>query len=69
MIATEQAQTTRLLTREEAAAYLGLKPQTLASWVVRRIAGPPFIKVGRSVRYRKSDLDKWLDSQVVCPGN
>jgi predicted DNA-binding transcriptional regulator AlpA len=25
--------------------------------------GPPFIKLGRSVRYRKSDVDAWLDQQ------
>jgi len=40
----------------------------LACWVVRKVAGPPFIKFGRSVRYRQADLDKWLESQVVCPG-
>ena len=68
IVASEALQTHALLTREQAAAYLGLKPQTLASWVVRHIQGPPFIKVGRSVRYRRTDLDRWLDSQVVSPG-
>jgi predicted DNA-binding transcriptional regulator AlpA len=27
-----------------------------------RTPAPPFIKIGRSVRYLKEDLDSWLDS-------
>jgi len=26
-----------------------------------RTPGPPFLKIGRSVRYLKSDLDRWLE--------
>jgi len=25
--------------------------------------GPPFIKVGKAVRYKLADLDKWLEGQ------
>ena len=28
----------------------------------RRTPAPPFIKIGRSVRYLQEDLDAWLDS-------
>lgn len=28
-------------------------------------AGPPFVRVRRSVTYRLSDLDRWLDQHVV----
>ena len=27
--------------------------------------GPRFIKAGKSVRYRKADLDAWLESRLV----
>ena len=57
-----------LLKRAEAAEYMGLQPQTLAVWVTRQVNGPPYVKIGRSVRYRKSDLDEWLQSQTVRPG-
>ncbi len=57
-----------LLTREEAATYLGLRPQTLATWTCEGRYNLPFIKVGRSVRYRRSDLDAWLASRTINGG-
>lgn len=54
-----------LLSREEAAAYLGVKPQTLAVWACRRTAGPPFFKIGARVKYRQADLDAWIESRRV----
>jgi hypothetical protein len=30
--------------------------------------GLPFIRVGRSIRYRKTDIDAWIASRVVTPG-
>ncbi len=53
-----------MLTRREAAELLGIEPQTLAVWSCRGI-GPAFIKVGRSVRYRLSDLEKFIESGRV----
>ncbi len=55
---------TELLTTEEAARILGVKPQSLAVW---RLHGEnlPFVKVGRLVRYRRSDIEKWLEAQTV----
>ena len=41
----------------EAAAYLKAAPRTLAVWRCTGRYDLPFVKVGRSVRYRKSDLD------------
>ena len=55
----------KLLTRREAAAYLGLKPQTLAAWAVTGRYGLPMTRVGRSVRYRLADLEKWLKLRTV----
>lgn len=52
------------LTPQEAASYLRTSPSTLAK---RRARGypPVFCRMGRSVRYRKTDLDRWLDGRRV----
>lgn len=52
-----------LLTRSEAAEYLGVAAGTLACWAVTGAHDLPFERVGRQVRYRKADLDRWLDGQ------
>lgn len=58
-------QTPNLLTRAEAAAYLGVKPNTLAVWALTRRDPLPYVKVGRLVRYRRSDLEPFLSSRTV----
>jgi excisionase family DNA binding protein len=64
-MATSTFDRPRLLTRREVAEYLGLKPQTLAAWAVTGRYGLPMIRVGRSVRYRLADLEKWLSARTV----
>ena len=54
-----------LLTRPQAADYIGVKPQTLAVWHTTQRYGLPAIKVGRLVRYRRRDLDRWLEERTV----
>jgi predicted DNA-binding transcriptional regulator AlpA len=57
----------QFLTRDEAALFLGLRPQTLAnlSW---RGEGPPFIKLSsRCVRYDISELLSWMKSREIRP--
>ena len=34
---------------------------------VNRTAGPPYHKIGRSIRYKISDLTAWLDSRRIDP--
>lgn len=51
-----------IMTRKMAARYLSVKPETLAVWDCTKRYDLKPIKIGRSVRYRKSDLDKFLDS-------
>lgn len=52
-----------VLPTEHAASYLGLRPKTLETLRTRG-GGPPFLKLGRRVVYRKSDLDTWLAAKV-----
>ena len=54
-----------LLNRKEAAEYLTCKPQTLAVWASTHRYHLPFVRVGRLVRYRRTDLDRFLESRVV----
>lgn len=56
---------TELLTSEQAAAYLGVSSGTLEVWRCTKRYHLPFIKVGRLVRYRKSDLDSFLDRRTI----
>ncbi|MFN8658166.1 MAG: helix-turn-helix domain-containing protein [Candidatus Obscuribacterales bacterium] len=49
-----------LLTRREAAAYLGVAEQTLAVWKCTGRRFLPCVKIGRLVRYRKIDLDAFI---------
>lgn len=51
----------RLLDTAQAAEYIGLAKQTLHQ---KRLSGdgPKFCKIGRAVRYRKEDLDAWVES-------
>jgi len=53
------------LTVPEAADYLGLAVSTLNKWRVYG-GGPRFLKLGRSIRYRLSDLETFLDDQLVA---
>lgn len=51
-----------LLTVAQLAALLQVPPQTLYGWRTRG-EGPPGLKVGRHVRYRQRDVEKWLDTR------
>ena len=47
----------------EAAGYLGCSVGTLRNWTSKRKV--PFIKVGGLTRFRKEDLDTWLNERRV----
>ncbi len=58
----------RALSEKEAATYIGMSRSFLAQSRMTgrrrsRTPAPHFIKIGRSVRYLKDDLDHWLVSQ------
>lgn len=59
----------RLLTRKQAAELLGLQPQTLARWKWEgREDRPQEVRVGlRAVRYRTSDLIRWIATRAERP--
>lgn len=56
--------TEKLLNTSEASQYLGVTRDTLAVWRTTRRYELPYIKVGRLVKYKQSDLDKWLNQRT-----
>jgi excisionase family DNA binding protein len=52
------------VTRDQAAKFLGIKPNTLAVWACTKRYLLPFVKVGRLVRYRQSDLENFLTANT-----
>ena len=53
-----------LMTPRDAAVYIGVKINTLAVWRMTNKYGLPFVKLGKVVRYRKTDLDEWINKNV-----
>jgi excisionase family DNA binding protein len=45
-------------------ALLGISSVTTTKWRAKA-KGPPFIKVGRLVRYRRSDVEAWLSANTI----
>lgn len=58
----------QLLTRHEAAKYINFTYGTLAVWDCTKRYDLRPIKVGRSVRYRKSVLDKFIEEREFSAG-
>lgn len=54
----------KLLTRSQAAEYLGVSVSTLARWAMLRV-GPNFVKIGGRVRYPLAMLDEYIASCTV----
>lgn len=53
-----------LLTTRQAAEYLAYEVRTLESWRLRG-GGPVFVRVSaKSVRYRLSDLEAWIEERL-----
>lgn len=56
----------QVLDEKQAADYVGLSVRTLQSRRFNSLT-PAFLKLGRSVRYRLTDLDAFLEAHRVDP--
>jgi excisionase family DNA binding protein len=56
-----------LLTRNEAAEMLKLAPHTLALWASTG-KNLPMVKFGKAVRYRKEDIEKYIEDHLIPSG-
>jgi predicted DNA-binding transcriptional regulator AlpA len=52
-----------LLDEKQMCALVGISPVTAAKWRARA-DGPRFLKIGRLVRYRRTDVQAWLASRT-----
>ena len=50
----------RWLSVDEIATYLGVKRDTIYKWIERK--GMPASKVGRLWKFRKEDVDRWVQN-------
>ena len=53
----------RLMTLAELAEMLGVPVNTVYQWRTRG-EGPPGYRIGRHVRYRRSAVEIWLETQT-----
>jgi len=47
------------LNKQQTCDYLGISNNTLDSWIQR---GLPSIKIGKTIRFHKESIDRWLNS-------
>ena len=68
---TNLYQKSPLLTTEQAAKKLNIHPSTLEKGrqSFRKDLFPPYIKLGRSVRYREKSIDDWIDRNTIQVGS
>ena len=70
----DMSNTTIVMNEKEAAEYIGMSLSFLQhdrcyGVIGNKTAGPIFMRMGRSVRYLKNDLDNWLLQHRVCREN
>lgn len=54
-----------LIDEKQAAEYLGYTTRALQNWRLRG-GGPRFVRVSaRSIRYRISDIEAWIEARIV----
>jgi len=53
-----------MMNEKQVSAYLNISLGTLRKWRLFR-KGPKYLKIGSAVRYRRADVETWLNS---CPG-
>ncbi len=61
-------QTNALLTPDDAANLMQVSIGTLQVWRSTGRHGLPFVKVGSCVRYRRSDIETWLEQRTQSTG-
>ena len=54
-----------LLTRKQAAEYLGVELETLNNWACTGRYNLKFVKIGRLAKYRKTDLDEFIAKRTI----
>lgn len=53
----------KLLTKEQVCEMLSISRPTIDRWMADKAI--TFIKVGKCVRFRKEDIESWLDKKTI----
>jgi hypothetical protein len=56
-----------LLRNDDAAAYMLIKSATLRKWRWQKV-GPVYYKMNGAIRYKQSDLDKYMEDCAIVNG-
>lgn len=62
---TQNAAVREIMTREQLADYL----QVSIAWVDKNVSTIPHLKGVGGTRFRKMDIDAWLDNKLICNEN
>lgn len=65
-MATTQPKVGELLTESQVADKFAMSIAALRKWRCEK-KGPPYLALGRCIRYDADALDRWLTEQVVNP--
>jgi hypothetical protein len=57
-----------LLSPDEVQEVYNIPITTLEKWRSKKI-GPPYHKLGKHIRYKPQDVDKWVDSKKIVTIN
>ena len=57
-----------LISAQELAEYLDVPLATVYAWRYRR-QGPPGLRVGKHLRYRRIDVNEWISGQLEDTGH
>ncbi len=60
----DKHETEQLLSRQETAKFLGVTEGTLAVWACTKRYDLKYVKVGRLVKYRYSDIERFLEQRT-----
>ena len=52
----------QLMTEKDVASLICITPRALQNWRLRG-GGPEYVKIGRSVRYQRSDVMQFIDER------
>ncbi len=52
----------KYISLDEAADYMGIKPVTLRSWIKDPEKEVPAHKIGRFWKFKRSEIDEWVNS-------
>jgi excisionase family DNA binding protein len=54
---------TKLLTTDEVASLLSVKPSTIRKWV--HLEQIPVVRLGRAVRFRPDKIEEWVKAKSI----